>query len=398
MNLSLPADLQSRLSWIQRIALLVGVMGVAAFVLLGFATPKTAYPAYLVAFVYWTGISLACLMLVMLHYLVGGNWGYPIKRPLEAGALVIMPMALLFIPVVLGMKALYPWTDVAHLDEILLHKKAYLNSGGFIARGAVYFLIWSLLAYLLNQWSSEQDTTSDPAVSHRAQRYAAPGLIATFLAASFAAIDWCMSLEPHWYSSLYSPLLIVGWGLTTFAFMVIIVNLLSRYEPMASAATSDRLHDLGNLMLAFTMIWAYMSFMQYLITWSGNLTEEIPWYLRRTQGGWQFVAVLLIVFQFFLPFIILLFRDVKRGVSSLAVVAGLIMVMRVVDLTWLIVPASNDPASPAFSFLPVLLVPVAIIVVGGVWVGCFLWLLQRRPLLPLHDPGIPRAVEHTGGH
>ena len=138
---------------------------------------------------------------------------------------------------------------------------------------------------------------------------------------------------------------------------------------MTSAATADRMHDLGNLLLAFTMIWAYMSFMQYLITWSGNLTEEIPWYLRRTRGGWQFVAVLLIVFQFFLPFIILLMRDVKRGVSSLAVVAGLILVMRVVDLTWWIVPASNDPAQPSFAFLPVLLVPVAIIVVGGVWIA-----------------------------
>lgn len=394
----LPGELSPEIERYRRLALLAGGVGVLAFAVLGFVLPQ-ASAAYLVGYVFWAGVSVACLLLVMLHYLVGGNWGYPVKRFFEAGSLVIIPMALLLIPVILGSRALYPWTDTAHLDELLLHKRPYLNLGAFIVRAVIYFAIWGGLAYLLSQWSAAQDRTADPAISYRAQTLSGPGMVITFVAASFAAIDWCMSREPHWYSSLYGPLLIVGWGLSAFALAIVAIHFLGRHEPLRRVATVDRVHDLGNLMFAFTIIWAYMSFMQFLIMWSGNLSEEIPWYLRRTGGGWQIVAILLMVFQFFLPFFALLFRDVKRGVASLAIISLIILVMRVVDLTWMIVPASNDPAHPTFALIPVLLVPVAVAVVGAFWVGCFLWALGRSPLVPLHNPMLPApALEHAGGH
>jgi hypothetical protein len=177
------------------------------------------------------------------------------------------------------------------------------------------------------------------------------------------------------------------------------MHLLAPREPYASAVTAGRLHDIGNLMFAFTIIWAYMSFMQFLITWAGNLSEEIPFYLRRVSGGWQILAIVLMVLHFFLPFFVLLFRDVKRGTSTLAVVATWLLVMRAIDLTWVIVPFASDPAAPRISVVPVLLVPVAVLAIGLFWFGCFLFFLPRRPVLPAHDPGIPAdALVPAGGH
>ena len=403
---------------VQRPALLIGAVGLGICLVAGLVPPRLVpglramvFPAYLVGYLFWIGIALGSLSLTMLHRLVGGTWGLPTRRPMEAAALTLPVLALLFVPLLLGLPVLYPWAR-ADAPEVL-HKHGYLTPTWFMARLVVYFAIWIVLALLMSRWSLRQDRTTDPAASRPAQNLAGPGLGALFLTASFAMIDWAMSLEPEWTSTLYGAMLIIGMGLATFAAMILVTSWLRRVGPpeYAEAATPGRINDLGNLQLAFTMLWAYLSFSQFLIIWSGNLAEEIPWYLRRTRGGWQYVVMALMLFHFFVPFFALLFRDVKRGLGRLRVVAAGLLVMHLVDLTWLVLPASvRDPLAasaadrPGIPWLTLAFVAAATAGVGGVWVAAFVQNLKGKPLVPENDPGIDVHAEadhgpwEEGGH
>jgi hypothetical protein len=393
-------ELRAQLDQLQSRALFAGAIGLALSFGGLLIWPRQFFPSYLVGFLFWVGIAQGCVGLAMLHHLVGGQWGLPIRRPLEAGAMTLLPLAVLFLPLVSGLSTLYPWArpEEVQLDAELHHKNVYLNVSFFLTRSAFYFVAWTVLAFLLNSWSREQDESEAPAPSVRLAWLSPPGLVLLFLTSSFAAIDWAMSLEPKWASTIFGAMLITGDALSTLAFMIGLAVLLSTDRPMSEAATPSRMHDLGNLLLAFVMLWAYMAFSQFLIIWSGNLSEEIPWYLRRTHGGWQWVALLLIVFHFFLPFFVLLFRESKRNSRWLLRVVCLVLVMHLVDLVWLVIPASVDATSPRIpwgDFLPVL---IAMVGIGGVWIAAFLWYLKQSPLIPLNDPKLRAAIEHTGDH
>jgi hypothetical protein len=366
--------------------------------MLGPATRTMMFPAYLVGFVFWFGIALGGVALAMLHHLTGGSWGLLIRRPLEAAALVISPLALLFAPILFGLDVLYPWArpEAAH-EHLIAIKASWLNPWAFFGRTFFYFAVWIVLAWLLAAWSAQQDATTDRAPTRRLQRLSGPGLGLVFLTASFAAIDWMMSLEPDWYSSIYAAMLITGWGLATFAAMVIVVSSLRHREPLAEVARPGRFQDLGNLMLAFTMLWAYTSFMQYLIIWSGNLLEEIPWYMRRSRGGWQVFVTVLVVFHFFAPFLLLLIRDLKRNAEALRLLALGILFVHLIDTIWLVVPAQvRNPLSPEIG-VPIgtlLLALLAVVAIGGVCVASFLGNLRRRSLVPINDPAMDE-LEHA---
>ncbi|WP_165223135.1 hypothetical protein [Aquisphaera insulae] len=403
--MSLPADdfltddaLRAEVAQARSTALMVGGGGLALLLVMGLIWPQPAASSYLVAYLFWTGISLGCLGLTLLHHLVGGQWGLPLRRPLEAGASVIVPMAVLFLPVVLGMSKLYPWTAPELARELGAKATYYLNPTSFLERAAFYFAAWIALALLANYWSRLQDGTESPAPSRRLQFIAGPAIVVLFLTVSFAAIDWAMSLEPRWASTIYGPMVIVGDVLATMALMILTTVSLSRSREIREVATPSRLADLGNLLLAFTMLWAYMSFSQFLIIWSGNLAEETPWYLRRTAGGWQWVALLLILAQFFLPFLVLLFRDNKRDPKTLKVVASLVLLMHLVDLTWLVIPAFPGASGPAIPWGQLPMILVAMAGVGGIWLAAYLWRLASAPLVPLRDPHLLIALQHTGGH
>jgi hypothetical protein len=271
-----------------------------------------------------------------------------------------------------------------------------LNERLFLIRAAGYFAVWIVLALFLFDWSSRQDLTDNFRLSRRLQRLSGPGTIILFLAATFAAVDWVMSLEPRWISTIYGAMLITGDAMATLALMIVVSAALASDRPMSEIATPARLNDLGNLLLAFIMLWAYMSFCQFLIIWSGNLTEEIPWYLRRTRGGWQWLALTLIVFQFFLPFVVLLYREAKRHPRYLLRVTGWILVMRWVALIWLVIPASADPVSPRIPWVELPVSLLATVGVGGIWMAFFIDRLKRRPLVPLHDPSLIEALRHAG--
>src|SRR6266508_2087300 len=328
------------LAGIERRLLVAGAAGGAVATLGLFFNATQFFQSYLMAYMWCLGVTLGCLALGMVHQLSGGAWGVVIRRPIGAAARVLPVMTLLFVPVVLGMRHLYPWTNaelVAH-DEALQHKHLYLNTPFFLARAAVYFLVWNALSYLLNAWSLEQDRNPDPRIARRMQRLSAGGLLAYGLTITFASFDWLMSLEPHWFSTIYGVLIMGGQGLSAMAFLIVVLVWLARRAPLDRIVIPAHFHDLGNLMLAFVMLWAYFSFSQYLIIWAGNLPAEIAWYLHRLQAGWREIGVALVVFHFAVPFVLLLSRFVKRSASTILRVAAGVLVLRLIDLFWLIAP------------------------------------------------------------
>lgn len=340
------------------------------------------FRSYLIAYLFWLGIALGCLPLLMLHHLVGGTWGFVIRRILEAGTRTLPLMALLFVPILIGTHSLYEWShaDVVARDAILQAKRAYLNVPFFIARAFIYFSAWIAWGYFLNKWSAEQDQTGNPALVRRFQLLSAPGIVMYGLTITFASIDWGMSLEPHWFSTIYGMLFMVGQSLAALAFVIPVAARLSDSEPLSGFLKADIFQDLGNLLMAFVMLWAYISFSQFLIIWAGNLPEEIPWYLHRGTHGWQYVAAFLALFHFAIPFMVLLARGNKRKKRIIAGIAAAILVMRWVDVYWLIAPSFDRAARIHLFDL------LAVVLIGWIWYSTFLTQLRKRALLPLHDP------------
>jgi hypothetical protein len=375
--------------------LIAGVAGVALCGVAAYFDRSAAMASYLAAYLFWFGIAVGSLAIVLLHYLVGGFWGFLIRRPLEAAMMTLPLMGLLFVPLLFDLGALYRWARplVEGLDPVVQQKRLYLNVPFFVGRAVFYFVVWIGLALLMNAASKQQDQTEDTAPTRQAQMIAGPGLVLYFLCMTFAAVDWGMSLEPDWYSTIYGVMLMIGQGLSTLAAMVVIASLLARVKPISGLAQPDAFHDVGNLLLAFTMLWAYMSFSQYLIIWSGNLTEEIPWYLHRSLGIWWYCALALIVFHFFLPFFLLLNREAKRQFQSLWKIAVLILVVHAINDIWLVLPALRQSNPLRFwAVIP------AFVGLGGIWAAAFTWQLKGKPLVPRHDPNLADALIHHGIH
>jgi len=353
------------------------------------SNPTQFYQSYLMSYMLVLGITLGCLALAMIHQLSGGAWGVLIRRPIGAAVRVLPVLSVLFLPIAFGMPHLYEWThaDVVARSEVLQHKQLYLNTPFFLARAAAYFVVWNALSYFLNAWSLEQDSTGDQRISRRMQMLSGGGLVAYGLTITFASFDWLMSLEPHWFSTIYGVLIMGGQGLAAMAFIIIAIVWLGRRPPLRGLVVPAYLHDLGNLLLAFVMLWAYFSFSQYLIIWSGNLPEEIAWYLHRLQTGWRAIGLTLVVFHFFIPFCLLLSRRIKREGPLVMLVASLILLARLVDLFWLIAPEFHREGI-ALSWLDVLL-PLTL---GSIWLGCFVWQLRGRAILPVHDPEFDETI------
>lgn len=400
----LPPAEQANLLRVSRLALIVGVVGVGVC-LVGMFLPDTrvtSFRAWLVAFNLGLGLALGSLVVLMLQYLTGGVWGVVLRRPLEAATRTLPLMALLFVPLAFGMPDLYAWArpEEVALDENLQHKAPYLNPTFFLYRAVIYFALWNGLAWLLNAWSKRQDATGpDERLLSRCETLSAPGMILYVVSITFASIDWVMSLEPHWYSTIYSAMFGMGQVLSGFAFAVVVVAVLAGRPPLSELIGRQQRRDLGSLTMAFVMVWAYLSFMQFLLIWAGNLPEEVPWYLARIEGVWFYVALSLVFLHYALPFAILLSASLRSNRTALVWVGSLVVAMRFVDLLWLIVPAfghhshshAEEATSPALS--APLLYAAALAAVGGLWLGVYLRQLAARPLLPV---GI--AIEKEEAH
>lgn len=353
-----------------------------------FFSREQFFRSYLWAFLFWFGLGMGCLPLLMLYHLVGGSWGFTIRRIVESGTRTLPAMAILFIPILFGIHYLYEWSrpEIIAQSAVIARKHAYLNTPFWILRAAVYFSIWLFYAYRLNRLSTLEDETGDVTLATHFQRLSAPGLVVYGLTVTFAVFDWAMSLEPEWYSSVYGLLWIVNQALSALALSIVAVALLSDQPPLSRVSAADTLNDLGNLLFAFVMLWAYLSFAQFLIIWSGNLPEEIRWYLSRLDHGWQWIAALILAFHFAAPFMLLLLRFNKRRARRLAGIAFLILLMRAVDTFWTITPAFYQDRLSIH-----LLDLLALLGIGGIWVAVFTGALRSVPLLPLHDPN---AVPH----
>jgi hypothetical protein len=378
--------LQNRAFMVGAVALLLSLYG-------ALSSPERFYYSYLMSFMLVLGLTLGSLGLVMLQHLTGGHWGIIIRRPLESATRTLPLVAAFFLPIALiGMKYLYgAWLNPEELRKQPLSEfqQSYLTQGRFELRAFIYFIIWLLLMYIFNYLSKQQDERpEDRALRRRLKMLAGPGIILYVFAMSFAAIDWVMSISPHWASTIYGFLFVAGQLISSMSLMIAVVVLLARTEPFSAVLQRRHLHDLGKLLLAFVMLWAYFAFSQLLIIWSGNLPEEITFYLTRLYGGWGVVAVLVLIFHFFVPFFLLLPQSVKRSNKLLPRTALWLIFMRLVDLFWMTRPEFTSRAVPSWLDL---LLPIAL---GGLWLGFFAFNLKQYPLLPLGDPKLAEAIEH----
>jgi hypothetical protein len=400
-NYTPPADLGR----VQNIAIGVGLIGVIAWIIVAttFGDGKdTFFHSYLVAFVFWTSATLGCLGFLMIQYLVGASWGLLIRRQLEAGAHTLWLMFILFLPIAtIGLKSLYPWMRPDKLEgealRLVNHKALWLNQPLFLIRGVIYFAIWIILAACLRKWSRQQDENRDMGAMQRAQNLSGPGFLIYAMALTFAAIDWVMSLDAEWYSTIFGLVMLIGTGILALALLITIGVYLSGRDPMARVYQPKHFHDQGKLLLTVIMVWAYFSFSQLLIIWSGNLPEETPWYLQRFTGQWRWMGVGLILLNFALPFLLLLSRDLKHNRRRLMGVAWLLIAMRFVDLLWLIAPAieGGRGGEAARNGLPVtsyVNYTAAVIGVGGLWLGWFFYQLRQRALVPYNDPQLDEVL------
>lgn len=361
-----------------------------------FMYPDIFWQSYLIAYIFWIGISVGSLGVLMVQYLSGGAWGLVGRRIFEAATRTLPLMALLFIPLWFQMQTLYPWARPEAANDHLIHlKAAYLNAPFFTARAALYFAIWMGLAYFLNRWSAQQDANAPllPGPEDRKFRVlSGPGLVLWVLTVTFMSVDWVMSVDPHWYSTIFGILTIGGQGLSTMAFTIMVLAALVKFEPMSRIAGADKFHDLSKLMFAFVMLWAYFSVSQLLIIWSADLPEEIPFYLERLHGPWYPISVLLLLGQFALPFLLLLSQNVKRNPRVVAKIAFWILAMRIVDLAWTVGPAFRHEGSGLH-----VLDFVMVLGMGGLWLALFWHNLAGRALVPAKDPYFKEAMAH-GAH
>ncbi|MGH9773606.1 MAG: hypothetical protein ACRD50_01515 [Candidatus Acidiferrales bacterium] len=379
--------MQEKFSRLSRSFLLTGTLGLILLGLLGSRNTGQLFRSWLFAYVFWIGIPVGSIALVMLHHMSGGRWGVPIRRILEAAGRTFPVMALLFLPILAGVRELYPWTS--HVDDPTGFRRLYLSAPFFTVRTVIYFLIWFSLAYFLSRWSLEQDRTGDPRIAKKLEALSAPGLILYGLAATYSSVDWVMSLEPNWSSTIYGMWFMVIGALTAMAFAVFVLRRLVETPPLKRVVTPQQFNDLGNLLLAFVMLWAYLGFSQFLLIWAGNLKDEIPWYLTRARGSWAILAVILIIFHFVIPFVLLLSRGVKRRLGVLSAVAGVLIFMSLADVYWLVVPAF-EPNAPRVHPLDLL----AVVAIGGLWLSEFFRQLKGKLLVPAHDPNMEEVLSH----
>jgi hypothetical protein len=394
----------------------IGIIGLLVCAIGFTINRRDFFLSYLFGFLVWLGVALGCSGFLMIHHLTGGKWGYPIRRFFEAAISTLPVLALLFVPTLFGFSQLYPWANEAtvSLDKVLQHKRGYMNEPGFVIRAVVVFAIWILIAHLLNKWSVEQDATHAVEPTKKLRKLSGPGLVIYPLSVTFAYVDWVMSMEADWYSTIFPLLICVGQMLSALAFVVILIGAVvpspqssptgrgapfslgekvgmrglgSSADALQSLLGKENFHHLGNLLLTFTMVWAYLAYAQLIVIWSGDLPHEISWYLHRIAGGWRWIAIALLLFHFFGPFFLLLFRQTKRNPLTLVVIAAIIFMTHIIDVWWLVAPSLYQT-----DFYISWMAPAALAGIGGIWCAFFLRRLETRPLVPLNDPRFAVAL------
>jgi hypothetical protein len=374
-----------------RPALIAGI-GAAILAIIGAVVNISIFMhAYLTAYFFWLAIALGCLTVLMIQNLAGGYWGAVIRRPLEAAAATLPAMAVLFIPILLGMGSLYPWTHPGGISSSIALpqvKQIYLSVPFFIGRAVVYFAVWIIWEMLLLRWSHERDRNPTPELTARMRNFSAPGLIVIALTITFAGFDWIMSLNPNWSSSIWGAIIGTDAMLTGFAFVVWLATRWATLQPFDRLTSPRYFNSVGSLMLAFLMLWAYMSVSQLILMYAGNLPDEQIWYTTRVAGVWSVVAWFIALGHFGVPFGFLVIRDAKRNRRTLGAICLLLLFAGYVNLFWFIQP--DFPGDGAWSILYNLVLAIAI---GGLWLAAFAWQLNRWPIVSPTEPNIIAHME-----
>ena len=376
-------DLKTIIGSRSSLAVGIGSLSLLLCLLGWFVNPRQFFLSYLFAELVWLGVALGSMAFLMIHYLTGGKWGWPVRRMFEAAAKTLPLLGLFFVPIFFGLDELYPWAQPARLaaDPVLQHQHPYLSPFWFIVKALFFFGIWIWLAFLLNKWSREQDATRDLAPMKRLRKLSGPGLVIYPLTITFTYVDWVMSLEPDWFSTIFPILICIGQMLSGLAFVILLLAWLAPRTSLSEVVGKENFQHLGSLLLAFTMMWAYMAFSQLLVIWSGDLPHEISWYLHRIAGGWRWVVVFLVLFHFFGPFFLLLSRQMKRTRRALATIAAIMFAAHVVDVWWMVTP-TFFPHGIHVSWLDF----AALSGIGGVWFFAFIRNLESKALVPMNDP------------
>jgi len=392
------------LTRLQMPMLIIGLMTLAGVAMGAVFSHQQAifFRGYLVGFLFCAGIAIGALAVLMIQYLTGGAWGVVIRRPLEAARQTLPLVALMFVPIVLGIHYLYIWSNPEEVsaNHLLELKTPYLNLSFFVVRALFYFAVWVGVATVMSKWASRYESDNSPRTLLRLRQLSGFGLLGLALTVTFSAIDWAMSLDPTWYSTMYGLSFIVGHILSALAFSILVITSLARTRPVSEVMLPAVLRDLGNLLFAFIMLWAYLAFSQFLLIWYANLREEVTWYLPRMHGGWGWISGLLILFHFFVPFFLLLNRRVKDQAPTLRLVAGLVIVMHLVDLFWTVVPSApragahggghGEAAVNAIHWIDL----VTALGLITLWAGFFVSRLRTRTLVPMNEPFVQEALNH----
>jgi hypothetical protein len=367
--------------WQQR-ALIAGAVAAVISVVGAFFNHTQFFRSYLFAWLFWSGLSFGALVIAMMQFLTGGIWGRAVRGLATAAFRTLPLMSLLFLPVLIGVHDIFGWANGANGETSGYHHKAqYLNVPFFTVRAVFYFVVICVIGALLRRWSlALVDSTRMP---KRLTALCSGGLIAFVLCMNFASTDWVMSLDPKWYSTIFVEVFIVGQFLSALALLTALLTVLATGDQVPEKA----FHDLGNMLLAFVIFWAYVSFSQFLIIWSGNLPKEIGWYLDRSRNGWQWTAGVLALCQFFLPFVLLLSRAAKRNRQRLLGIALVIFLANVLAVFWQVAP-SFHPAGFFMHWLDV----AEWLALGGFWFALFFYFLKQRPLFP-----VPLTEEKQNG-
>lgn len=385
--------ISAKLGRLQMTGLMVGLAGLLVALVTAFSSGGQAFfQSYLYAFLFWMGLALGCLILLFVQHMAGGSWGALIRRPLEAGAMVLPVMALFFIPILLGMGSLYDDWLRPH-SVIVEAKTAYLNRPFFILRSLLYFAIWIFGAWYFFNASGKQDKADShegTRIGFGLKRTATFWIVIYVMTMTFAGVDWAMSLKPEFFSGMYSVILMIGQAISAICLIILtMVFLANNDKEIDELLTSKRLQDLGNFLMAFTLFWAYTSFSQIIIIWSNNVIETNPYYVLRFSSAWQGLGYFLLIFGFFAPFAILFSRWVKRKRRALVIVALWALVVRLVDLFYIIIPNYSREG------FPLALSDIALLVgIGGIWLAAFAYWLKRRPILPQNDPRLAAGAHH----
>jgi hypothetical protein len=371
------------------IGAVLALLGAVACAILGPGNPKQFFFSWLVSFLFFLSLALGGLFFVLIQYAAQGGWGIVVRRIGETVFATIPVMALLFLPVVVGLHDLYEWTHAEAVaeDALLQWKSPYLNVPFFLIRAALFFVIWSFIAVVYYRGSRGQDTTGDPAVTVRLRKFAGPGIIVMALTTSFAAFDWIMSLTPHWYSTMFGVYFFAGSFVGFIALLSVLAVAMRGAGLLESIISVEHLHDLGKLLFAFTSFWAYIAFSQFFLIWYANLPEETIFFKARMEGSWLTVSALLMAGHFGVPFFYLMGRDVKRKGITLAVGGAWLLVMHYVDLYWQVMPTLHPEG-----FSPSVLDAAAFLAVGGCFVAALGWLTRRQALVPLRDPRLGESL------